>query len=52
MRTQRKKVMKTDAVINQLAHITGASRKQVIDALNRLQSIPEVRRELDKQKKK
>ena len=40
--------MKQDAVINQLAHITGASRKQVIEALNKLQSIPEVRRELDK----
>jgi hypothetical protein len=42
--------MKQDAVINQLAHITGASRKQVIDALNKLKSIPEVRRELEKKR--
>ena len=37
-----------DAVINQLAHITGASRKQVIEALNTMKSIPEVRNYLDK----
>jgi hypothetical protein len=40
--------MNQDAVINQLAHITGASRKQVIDALNKMKSIPEVRNYLDK----
>ena len=40
--------MKMDAVINQLAHITGASRKQVIEALNTMKSIPEVRNYLDK----
>lgn len=40
--------MNMDAVINQLAHITGASRKQVIEALNKMKSIPEVRKELDK----
>ena len=40
--------MNQDAVINQLAHITGASRKQVIDALNKLSSIPEVRNYLDR----
>ena len=43
--------MNQDAVINQLAHITGASRKQVIEALNRMKSIPEVRRELDRMKR-
>ena len=37
-----------DAVINQLAHITGASRKQVIEALNTMKSIPEVRNYLDR----
>lgn len=43
--------MKQDAVINRLAHITGASRKQVIDALKQMSSIPEVRKELDKIKR-
>ena len=40
--------MNQDAVINRLAHITGASRKQVIDALNKIRSIPEVRNYLDR----
>ena len=40
--------MNQDALINQLAHITGASRKQVIDALNKMRSIPEVRNYLDR----
>ena len=40
--------MNQDAVINQLAHITGASRKQVIDALQKMRSIPEVRNYLDR----
>lgn len=39
--------MNNDAVINHLAHITGASRKEVIDALKQLQTIPEVRKHLD-----
>lgn len=43
--------MNLDAVINQLAHITGASRREVIQALGKLNNIPEVRRELDKRKK-
>lgn len=43
--------MNQDVVINQLAHITGASRKQVIEALNKMKSIPEVRRELDRMKR-
>ena len=40
--------MKLDAVINRLACITGANRKQVIKALNELKSIPEVRKELER----
>ena len=44
--------MNQDAIINQLAHITGASRKQVIEALNKMKSIPEVRRELERQQKR
>ena len=43
--------MNQDAVINRLAHITGATRKQVIDALKQMGSIPEVRKELDKMKR-
>ena len=43
--------MNQDVVINQLAHITGASRKQVIEALNKMKTIPEVRRELDRIKR-
>ena len=42
--------MNQDAIINQLAHITGTSRKQVIEALNKIKSIPEVRKELDRRK--
>ena len=42
--------MNQDAVINRLAHITGATRKQVIDVLKQMGSIPEVRKELDKQR--
>ena len=42
--------MNQDTIINRLAHITGASRKQVIEALNKMQSIPEVKKELDKQR--
>ena len=40
--------MNQDAVINRLAHITGASRKQVLNTLKKMSSIPEVRKELDK----
>ena len=43
--------MNNDAVINHLAKLTGATRKQVIDALTRLNNIPEVRKELDRMKK-
>lgn len=44
--------MNINAVIDQLAHVTGASRKQVIEALGKFQNIPEVRRELDRQMKR
>ena len=40
-----------DAVINQLAHITGASRREVIQALGKLNNIPEVRKYLERKKK-
>ena len=43
--------MNIDAAINRLAHVTGASRKQVIDALNKMHTIPEVRKELERNKK-
>ena len=38
--------MKQDAIINRLAKITGCPRKQVIDTLKKMSSVPEVRREL------
>ena len=44
--------MGLDAVINQLAHVTGCSRKQVIATLKQMGSIPEVRKELDRIKHK
>lgn len=40
--------MNQDAIINRLAFVTGCSRKQVLDALKKLKSIPAVRRELEK----
>ena len=43
--------MKQDAIINHLAKITGVSRKQVIAALEKLKTFPEVRRELDRVKR-
>ena len=43
--------MSNDAVINHLAKITGVSRKQVIAALEKLKTFPEVRRELDRVKR-
>ena len=43
--------MNINAVIDQLAHITGATRSQVIDALGKCQNIPEVRKELERRKK-
>jgi hypothetical protein len=43
--------MSNDAAINHLAKITGVSRKQVIAALEKLKTFPEVRRELDRMNK-
>ena len=40
--------MNNDALINHLANITGCSRKQVIDTLKQMSTIPEVRKHLDK----
>ena len=42
--------MNNDAIINRLAHITGTSRKQVLDTLKKLSSIPEVKKELERRK--
>lgn len=42
--------MKQDAVINQLANITGKSRKEVIEALRRLNAMPEVQKFLAEQR--
>lgn len=35
--------MNQDAAINRIAHITGYSRKQVIDTLKRMSQMPEVK---------
>ena len=43
--------MNNDAIINRLADITGASRKQVLDVLKKMSSIPEVRKELERKRK-
>jgi hypothetical protein len=40
--------MNNDVVINRLAHITGCSRKQVLDALKKMSNMPEVKKELDR----
>ena len=40
--------MNADAIINHLAHITGCSRKQVLDVLKKMSDIPEVKNELSK----
>ena len=42
--------MNKDAVINKLAYITGASRKQVIEALNKMKAMPEVKKELERKR--
>ena len=52
MTTKKRSVQKSnDAVNNHLAKITGVSRKQVIAALEKLKTFPEVRRELDRMNK-
>lgn len=43
--------MNQDAIVNRLVFVTGCSRKQVLDALKKLKSIPAVRKELDKKRK-
>lgn len=42
--------MSNDVIINQLAHITGSSRKQVIDTLRRMSAMPEVQKFIKEQK--
>ena len=44
-------LMNNDALINHLARITGASRKQVMDTLKKMYTIPQVRSELERIKK-
>lgn len=44
--------MNNDAIINRLANITGCSRKQVLDVLKKMSSMPEVKKELNKMKSK
>lgn len=41
--------MNQDVIINRLAHIAGVSRKQVLDTLRKMSSIPEVRKEIERQ---
>ena len=43
--------MNQDAMINRLAHITGCSRKQVIDTLKKMSGMPEGRKELERNKR-
>ena len=40
--------MNQDAFINQLARISGGSRKQVIEALKKMSQMPDVQKELRK----
>ena len=42
--------MNQDAVINRLAHITGKSRKDVIQALRAMSSMPEVQKAIRRNK--
>lgn len=44
--------MNNDAFINYLAHVTGGSRKQVLSVLKQMSSIPEVQKEIHKNKSK
>ena len=39
-------------MINQLAHITGKSRKEVIDALRQMSQMPNVKKFLNDQKRR
>lgn len=40
------KTMNQDKIINQLAKISGGSRKQVIETLRRMSQMPDVQKEL------
>lgn len=40
--------MSQDAIINRLAHISGKSRKEVIEVLKMMSAMPEVKKELKK----
>ena len=52
MKNLKRMEINNDALVNHLAKITGCSRKKVLDTLKQMSSIPEVRRELDRQKKR
>lgn len=43
--------MNQDVIINQLVHITGKSRKEVIKTLRKMQQIPEVMNFLEHEQK-
>ena len=40
--------MNQDAFINKLAHVTGGTRKQVLNALKAMSQMPEVKNQLKK----
>ena len=42
--------MNRDAIINNLAHAVGASRKQVIEALKQMSSMPEIQKYIKEHK--
>ena len=44
--------MNQDMMINQLAHITGKSRKDVIDVLRQMSKMPDVKKFLNDQKRR
>jgi len=44
--------MNQDMIINQLAHITGKSRKEVIDTLRKMSQMPEVKKFLNDEQKR
>lgn len=44
--------MNQDMMINQLAHITGKSRKDVIDVLRQMSKMPDVKKFLNDKKRR
>lgn len=44
--------MNPDMMINQIAHATGQSRKEVISALRQMSQMPEVKKFLNDQKRR